>query len=109
MGVIAQAEVKFPGSAKLKDEKEYEVLGKSFDLPSVCLAFDEKAKTFGTPAATGTGVMGPSSTPSATGSTGGTSGSGTLIGRGGDGWSSGARVGMVAAALVSVAAGFVLV
>ena len=102
--------MRFPGSAKLKDEKEYEVLGKSFDLPSACLAFDQKAKTYGMPAATGTGVVAASSSASATGSTNKTSGSGTLIGPGGDGWFRGSgRVGMVAAALLSVGAGFVLV
>ena len=57
VGVIAQAKARIAGSNNLRDEKEYEVLGKTFDLPSACLEFDKGAKTLGVPAATGTGVF----------------------------------------------------
>ncbi len=62
LGVIAQAEVDFEGSGRLKDEAEYTVLGKTFDLPTACVGFDAAAKTYGAPAQavkTGSGMEGP--------------------------------------------------
>lgn len=103
LGVIAQAGVRFLGSDKLQDEATYTVLGKSFDLPTGCIGFDAKAKTYGIPAVTGTSIGSASATASPTK----TSGSDSLSGVRDAGFGGG-RLGMVLSALSAVGAVFLL-
>lgn len=68
LGVIAQAELSFGGSDKLNDVGKHTILSKSIALPTSCIGFDDKAKTYGVPPATGTEIQGASASASATGS-----------------------------------------
>lgn len=47
LGVIAQAEVNFPGAGDLQDEAKHTVLSTAFHLPTGCVGYDVDAKTYG--------------------------------------------------------------